>query len=151
MYRLWFKTEVYDSVAAMYRGMKSEGASLYFVTNQNRLFYRNAQKLLAEQGFAADTFIYRPFFKRGYKHKSESITKIILEHNGCQFLLFGDDHSKDPEVYESVVDEFGPHVYWPYIFGRVGWETRVMNVIEIQVQEEARGKTFQFEFLDLKP
>ena len=52
---------------------------------------------------------------RHHSHKGEIIREIVALHPTLSFILIGDSGQQDPEIYQSIVEEFPDRILAVYI------------------------------------
>lgn len=94
-----------------------EHALLFFVTGSHKQMQKGIEDFLEYHNFPNHTTIAKKISGRNpdpvldqYQYKLEKITNILKLYPEVSFTLFGDDGEKDPEVYDTVRQNFAGQI-----------------------------------------
>jgi len=92
-------------------------ALLFFVTGSHKQMQKGLEDFLAYHNFPSHTTIAKKISGNNpdpildqYQYKLEKITHILKLYPEVSFTLFGDDGEKDPEVYDTVRQNFSSQI-----------------------------------------
>lgn len=115
-YNALFTQKVFKGMPALFKSMDTYTNGLYVLSNSFNLLRFNIFKLLRKRDINPLEVSTRNLFrdKDGFKYKYEFITGKIEELD-TNIILMGDDHGKDPQVYDQVIKTHGERVKAAYI------------------------------------
>ena len=108
--------EAVPGMAALYRDLEAQGASLHFVSSSPWQLYEPLTEFLDAAGFPDATLNLKSvrlrdetlfdLFKKGTETKPLQIEPILERYPGRKFILVGDSGEQDPEVYGDIARRY---------------------------------------------
>jgi len=116
VYNALFTQKVFKAMPEVFQTMETYTNGLYVLSNSFNLLRFNIFKLLRKSDINPLEVSTRNMLrdKDGFKYKYEFITGKMDELNS-NAILIGDDHGKDPQVYDKVIKTHGEKVKAAYI------------------------------------
>ena len=108
--------EAVPGMAALYRELAANGASLHFVSSSPWQLYQPLREFIDAAGFPWATLDLKPvrfrdetlfdLFAMGTETKPAQIVPLLERYPGRRFILIGDSGEQDPEVYGDIARRY---------------------------------------------
>jgi len=114
LYNLFFSEKDFEGNDSLYAFMQNHD-SLIFVSNSPGFRRGKIRKQLQNDKISRFSLITKPKGEKGFKHKTESILKIMNQNPKAQFILIGDNGQADEKVYAYVKKQKPQQVKYIFI------------------------------------